>query len=325
MDQPPEHYATADCQALDRIAGWLQQPGRTQTALARAAGLSTGTVSRILNGTWPSAPTAHLEGMLAAVERDLDRRADPPDVPFVATSVSETLDRIVRRAHQDRDFGVFFGRVGIGKTMALAHHAATHPRVSVLVEAYPGAGAPVVMRRLVEMLAPGVRRRTVADMTAAVIDALRGSDRVLLVDEAETLTGQALLHLRRVSDVAGVGVVLIGTPELLTLVFDPDGKFGQITSRIGFWPPVVERITEEDARAIAESYLAAAGEGRELGSDVHEALWGACEGSARALRNVLRASVRYARRHSQPLTAEMVRSVERSAMGGRRIGGRAAT
>lgn len=260
--------------------------------------------------------------MLGAIERDVERRADPPDIPFVRTSVSVTMGKIIGRAHRDRDFGVLFGRVGIGKSMALAEHAATHPRVSVLVEAYPGAGAPVVMRRLVELLAPGVRRRTVADMTAAVIDALRGSDRVLLVDEADTLTGQALLHLRRVSDVAGVGVVLIGTPELLTLVFDPDGKFGQITSRIGFWPPVVERITEDDARALTDAYLTAAGDARSsLDTDVHEALWTACEGSARALRTVLRATVRYARRHDKALTPDMVRSVERSTMGGRRVRG----
>ena len=315
MEHPPDHYSTADAAAVDGIAAWLAEPGHSQAMLARAAGLSVGTVSRVLHGTWPSAPTAHLEGMLAATERERERRADPADIPFTETSVSTAMARVIDRAHRDRDIGVFFARVGTGKSRALAHHAEIHPRTVVLVDAYPAAGARVVMAHLAERLAPGARRRTIADMTAAVIDAVRGSDLVLLIDEAETLAAQALLHLRRISD-AGVGLVLAGTPGLERLVDDPDGKFGQITSRIGFWPPVIECITEDDARALAEAYLHAAGE-PDVAPGVHGALWAACEGSARALRNLVRASVRYARRRGGTLTPDIVAAVERGTMRGR--------
>ena len=141
-----------------------------------------------------------------------------------------------------------------------------------MIEAFPGAGAPVVLRYLIERVGAVGQRRTMAEMTAGLVEALRGSDRVILVDEAETLTDQALLHLRRISDAAGVGVVLVGTPGLMGLVHDPDGKFGQITSRIGFWPPICQAISEDDAAALAAAYLHVSPEIKIMG-----ALWESCQ------------------------------------------------
>ena len=305
-------YSAADELAAERARAWLGA-GNTRAALARAAGISAGVVSQILGGTYPSPPGEHLEAMSAAIERAGERLASPADIPYVETSVAAGVRGVCRRAHNDRDIGLYAGRVGIGKTVAAQRYAADN-RGALFLEAYPGAGAPVLLRLLAERLGAQARRRTVADTTAACVDALRGADRVILVDEAETLTDQALLHLRRVSDSAEIGVVLIGTPALMGLVSDDGGKFGQISSRIGFWPPIARSITEEDARALALAYL-----GEAPAADVQAALWAACRGSARALRNVLRNSARWCRRRGRPLDAGVVREVDLRAMGGRRL------
>ncbi len=315
MAQKPHPYSPDDRAAAERIQDWLEEgeAGRTKAALARAAGISTGTVSLVLSRQYPSSPTAHLEAMGAAIGREREREA-VPEIPYTATSVARAVHQIIGRVHNDRDFGLFCGRVGVGKTVALRQYAREHPGVALLLEAYPGAGAPVVLRTLARALG-GVpaRRRTVADLTAALVEALGPGDRVILVDEAETLTDRALLHLRRISDAAGVGVVLVGTPALMSLIYDPDGKFGQITSRIGLWPPTCQSITEKDAAALTASYL-----GESPDAETQAAIWTACQGSARALRNLLRNSRRWCRKHRNELDAEVVRQVDRHAMGGRR-------
>ena len=314
MSNWPEQYTTGDIRSAKRINEWLSQRGHTKTALARAAGISTGTVSRVLSGQWPSPPGEHLEAMSAALGRAEERDASPSEIPFTETVVSRTVHSVIERCHLDRDFGIFAGRVGIGKTMAARRYAEEHRGVAVLLEAYPGATAPVVLRLLCEQLGVSGARRTVADRTAALVEALRGGDRVIVIDEAETLTDQALLHLRRISDAAGVGVVLIGTPALLSLVYDPDGRFGQITSRIGLWPPVCQAITSEDAAALALAYL-----GEPPDADTQAAIWTACQGSARALRNVVRNTRRFCMKTGTRLSADAVNRVERTTMGGRRV------
>ena len=311
-------YSEADTEAAVRqITGWLKASGkgRSKAALARIAGISPAAVSQILAGRYPSDPSAHLEAMTAAVCREDSRERDPAEIPYTETSVAKMVRSVIRRAHQDRDFGIFAGRVGVGKTVALRRYATDHPTTAILIEAYPGAGAPVVLRLIAGAVNALITRRTVADTTAAIVETLRGSDRVILVDEAETLTPQALLHLRRISDAAGVGVVLAGTPGLMALVHDPDGKFGQITSRIGWWPPLCQSINASDAALLAAAYL-----GEDLAAETQKALWEACQGSARALRNLLRHARRRQAKHDETgLTAELIRRVDRHAMGGRRL------
>ena len=310
----PKHYTAADMAMCRRISTWLATPGRSKAALARAAGISSGTVSLVLDGNYVSPPTAHLEAMFGAIERQTARRRESSDIPFTVTSVAKAVFSVIRRAHLDRDFGLFAGRVGIGKSMALRKYAEENRRAAVLLEAFPGAGAAVVLRILAQRIGAPARRRTIADITAAVVETLRGSDTVILIDEAETLTDHALLHLRRISDAAGVGVVLVGTPALMGLVYDPDGKFGQITSRIGFWPPICQSISTDDVRALVSAFSA---EG--VGAEAMAALAEACQGSARALRNLLRNAGRHCQRHDTAVSAEIVRQIDKQTMGGRRL------
>lgn len=310
-----EHYSAADVEAAAEVTRWLDGVrGRSRAGLARAAGLSAGTASQCLSGSYPSSPTAHLEALRSAARRIDERGAEPVDIPWTDTSVWRQVEAVVRRCHLDRDFGVYAGRVGIGKTAAMRRYAELHPGASVLLYGFPGATAPVVMRLLAAQLGAPGRRRTLADLTVDAVDALRGADRVLLVDEAETLSPQSLLHLRRVSDEARVGVCLVGTPALLGLVRDPDGRFGQLSSRVGFWPPIRRSITEEDAAALAASYL-----GEPPAEDAMAALWRGCGGSARALKHLMRNSGRQARSDEAPLTGELVERVDRATMGGRRL------
>ena len=115
MNKSP--YTRMDHELIERIQHWLRGDGHTKSALARAAGISTGTVTQVLNGQYPSPPATHLEAMVAAVDRDDSRRAGAGDIPYTPTSVSRALHGVIRRAHLDRDFGLFAGRVGIGKTV----------------------------------------------------------------------------------------------------------------------------------------------------------------------------------------------------------------
>lgn len=311
------HYTAADMSMCQKIIDWLGDAGvsNTRANLQRATGLSAGTVTQVLSGQYPSPPTPHLEAMWSVVDRAEARNREPSSIPFTPTSVSAAVSAVIRRAHTDRDFGIFAGRVGIGKSMALRQYHAEQRQTSVLIEAFPGAGAAVVMRLLATRIGAPQRRRTIADITATVVETLRGRDTVLLIDEAETLTDQALLHLRRVSDAAGVGVVLVGTPNLTGLVYDPDGKFGQITSRIGFWPAICQSISSEDVKALVSAFDPSL----KINSDTLLALAESCQGSARALRNLLRNSSRHCRRAGKRLDADIVRQIDKQTMGGRRL------
>ena len=213
--------------------------------------------------------------------------------------------------NSSKDFGIFLGRVGTGKTTAL-HHYANNTPTAVLIESFEGIDHSTFMDELIKATGVTVSKGTAASKMAQLINALRATDKVILVDEANWLPKRSFGALRRISDVAEVGVVLVGTPDLLPMVQDPNGRFGQISSRIGFWPAVVQAITEKDCRALVNSYFSNAVDEATL-----KAFWSCCEGSARTLRNLLRNTYRSASKNKTEVSASLVKRINTQTMAGR--------
>lgn len=307
-------YTEPDKAKVKRILDWLNRGAdephgmRTLSSLCRQAALNTSTVHAILNGTYVSPPGKFLELLIDTIKREETReREGVVQIPFVETSVFKMVERVCKRAHLYRDFGLLCGYVGTGKTIALREYVARTPS-AMLVQASTDMTPVVLLDKLVALTGADVRKRnrysggTKADKLEAVIAALSGTDKLLIFDEAETVQASCLNHLRRISDIAGVGVVLIGTEHLEPLVQDEHGRFGQISSRIGFWPPVIKHITEDDAYLIA----GAAYNDDELEPKVLDAFWQCCGGSARVLSKLIPAVQNFCRKKKADLTAELV-------------------
>lgn len=301
--QPPteftDKYSAADKQAVEQIFKWLQDgadhvPGhaqqRTRAKLARAAGLSASTTSLILTGAYISPPTKMLKKMTEVIDREGRRQREIVRLPWVDTTVSRMVFSICHRTHLYRDIGIIAGRPGTGKTEALKRYAAEVDS-AILIEASYNMSAGLLLDELIERIKAPVRtahngsRGTQAQRLRAVIDALKGTDSLLVIDEADTLTPSNLEHVRRISDLAGIGVVLAGEPRLHGMVRDPDGRFGRIHSRVGFWPQVIRTITEDDCSALVTA--AHESDPVELTPEIIDAYWQVCEGSTRTLSKIV--------------------------------------
>ncbi len=306
-------YSQDDQEKIAKINRWFNpEEGRTGAELSRMTNIKEGTRSSILNGSYASSPTKFLNRMLDAIDRQHEReRSGKADIPYTETSIAKVVTSACRRAHNDRDFGIFSGRVGTGKTTALRQYVKTTPS-AVLIEAFEGIDHSTFMRELIASTGATIIKGTAAAQMANLIRALKGSDRVILVDEANWLPKRSFGALRRISDVAEIGIVLVGTQELLPMVQDPDGRFGQISSRIGFWPPVAKQITQSDTAELVNSYF-----GEVMDDSVLKAFYECCEGSARTLRNLLRNTWRNTRKSKTVVSADLIRKINMQTMAGR--------
>lgn len=322
-------YTEDDKAKVARIIAWLNQgqshePGyanqRSQTKLAKAANVKHSTLNTILSGKYPSPPGRFLDMALEAIERHGKReRFGVRDLPFIETSIYKVVTAACHRAHLYRNFSVVSAVVGTGKTTALKHYALQHANV-VLIEADPDMNASVLLTELVEKTGAVVHKGskysagTKAERMRAVVMALKGTDSLLILDEAETVTPQTLEYVRRISDKAGIGVVLAGTEKLKPLLRDPRGRFGQISSRVGMWPKIVEGITEADAHALAQA--AHQDDDVELTPEVLDAYWQMCDGSARVLADDLVPGVRdFGLRKGLELTPALIFKVGQEVLG----------
>ena len=272
-----ESYSEEHQEAAMQIIDWLNANAMTQSWLARLARTSPSTVSQILGGKYPTAPTRQLREMQAAIEAH-DNRASIATVPFVPTSIYLMTRLVCERSRKYANFGVMVGSVGVGKTAALKQYQRENEH-TVLIEANPNMTAGVMLTELLSALGAPCPN-SMDKKFSAVVEALKDTTRLLLIDEAETMMPQCLHYLRRIRDKANVGIVLAGTERLMQLIKPARGQFDQIRSRVGFWPAAIQRAERADIDAIAQAALADQGE---LSSEVLDTLWHYCQGSVRML------------------------------------------
>lgn len=300
-------YTAEDIDAVEYITRWLDDNKQSRAWLARKSTIPSGTISAILGLKYPSSPTRQLATMCAALNVESERISDGV-MGYIEGSVHKLTTVVCDRTRKHANFGVLVGFVGVGKTFSLKEYQRRNPQ-TILIECDPSMTSTTLLCELLNILNVPMPLG-LAQKFNAVIQALVGSTSLLLIDEADNLTPNALHYLRRIRDKARVGIVLSGTVKLNQMLKPESGQFDQVRSRVGMWPATIRCITRDDCDDMARSGL---GELGELTDDVLDALWAYCAGSARVLMEGLVPSVREFC-HGRPLSVALIDGVARDAL-----------
>ena len=301
-------YTPQDLDLVETIKKWLTEHDKSRAWLSKRSSIPSGTLSQILSCKYVSSPKAQLATMLGVINVEQERLKDGTP-GYVKGSVHKLIEVVLDRTRKHQNFGVVTGYVGVGKTRTLKEYRATHPQ-TLLVEASPNMTPGVLLCELLEQLntaAPaGLDRKF-----RAVVAVLSGTNYLVLVDEAEKLSAAALEYLRRIRDMAQVGIVLAGTEKLSALIQPEHGQFDQVRSRVGMWPKTVQKITRDDADDMAREALAEAGE---LSDEVLDSLWAFAAGSARVLTENIVPAIKDYGMSKLPLTAKLVEQIAKTVL-----------
>ena len=301
----PSHYTAADVALIEKCQQWIVDRSYTQAALARLARISSSSLNQILKGVYATSPTPLLVKVESAM-RHADETSGHVIAP-VETSVFRIAETACDMARRYRNFAVLSAFVGTGKTFAVKHYAATHPNTYV-IEATPTM-TPQSLTKLLARMVVGLEKGSIADKFDQVVASLKNTDSLIIVDEAETLTPHQLHTIRRIRDLANIGIVLCGTEHLSGLIKPQHGQFDQIRSRTGFWPETVRQITDADAAALVQSAFGS----EEVSEEVIARLYAYCKGSARMLVEGLIAGIKEFRR-GRALDVKLVDAVAKQAL-----------
>ncbi len=300
-------YTPQDLDMVESIKRWLAAKEQTRAWLSRKTRIPNGTVSQILSVKYASSPTKQLQTMMSALQVESEREAEGSS-GYLQGSVHKLMQVVCDRTRLHQNFGCITGFVGVGKTRFCKEYRKAHPQ-TILVESSPNMTPGVLLCELLAQLsvpAPvGLDRKF-----REVITALRGTNFLIIVDEAEKASAMALEYLRRIRDMAQVGIVLVGTEKLTSLIKPQHGQFDQIRSRVGMWPKTIECITRDDADDMARDALQDLGEpGAGISDEVLDALWTYCDGSARVLNENLIPAVRDYGADKGPLSAKLIEAI----------------
>lgn len=277
----------------------LAEKSISQLRVAKAIGLSAPVISQYLSDTYKG-DTAAVE---TKIQQWLELEAQRAERPFldptgiIQTQAVTLITQALLVAVVRRDMVVITGPAGAGKTTTLQAYAKENTS-SILIEADPGYTAKDLFVELCDHLSlPS--KGTLHELLRRVVEKLKDSGRLIMVDEAEHLPYRALELLRRVHDKAGAPLALVGMPRLRKNLQGDHNHFAQLWSRVGF-VKLVDLLGEKDEEAFVASRIG------DVPEDVMDAIRKGCRHNARVLVKLLRWCSELCRLNKIPLSLEIV-------------------
>ncbi|MCW9699746.1 AAA family ATPase [Avibacterium sp. 20-129] len=271
--------------------------GYQQKQVAQLLGVSITVVSLYLKGEYNGNVADIDRKVEELIERDKAKVVEAKyNATFVPTLAARRGMEVMQFAHIEGEINVIYGSAGLGKTQMLKEYERRNSS-AVLIEVDPSCTPKVLLRKIAE--AVGANARGVNnELLDSIVSKLKGSERLLMIDEAELLSTRSLEFIRRIHDLTGVGVVLAGMPRLLINLKGKNNELAQLYSRVGFACDLGNALSEEDLGLLAESALGT--------SEFNTPLIKACNGNVRRLSKLMRGVVRSSEINQTPINAEMI-------------------
>jgi DNA transposition AAA+ family ATPase len=135
------------------------------------------------------------------------------------------------------------------------------------------------------------------------ISNLKDTNRLLIIDEAEYLRYETLELIRRIHDMANIGVLLVGLPRLVENLRGRKGQYAMLSSRIGV-SASLENLRFEDTEQLVHTVIPDA---NGLCKTFHEY----SNGNARVLNKLISRSLRVASINEIKVNAEVVKEASK--------------
>lgn len=244
-----EHELTSDelLRAIDHIRRYLEQhnlhtnKGRENIARTLGHGFSKGTTYKLLKIDTADKIAGYqgdlekaVRGLNGYIEQHARQKQAVGPSGYVETRVAKNIKAIIGSTIELRSMGVITGPSGVGKTLALQAAQALYTG-SILIRVDSSMRNPNnLLRKILKELRIHTSNRQMFDMLQLIYDALRNTDKLVMLDEAQQLSKETLEIIRSVHDETKIPIVFMGTIDCRKHLDDMDEFFGQFNRRIAF-------------------------------------------------------------------------------------------
>jgi hypothetical protein len=208
--------------------------------------------------------------------------------------------------------GAILAPSGYGKTRTCCEYKEKNP-ATILITADPTNRTPAQILRLMMKDTGVMKASSIGQMLQEVCDKIKGSNRLIIVDESHFLSWESFETLRKIFDHARVGVVFSGQERVLDQMKGQAQRaylFDQLYSRLSITRTKF-KITKKDVTAIVDALCPG------LSPDCLDFLYSKSQGKGRYrhMLNILDVSQMMFEQYQKPINIQSLNEAERFLVG----------
>ena len=253
---------TYNAEIQHRLEEFVAECG-SQVKAARAIGMSDSVLSQYRRSAYDKGNISDVESKMIEFFKIHDEKAAaasqaepyrPVQDEYVPTSISEDVYKAIRYTQLNKGIAVLHGDAGIGKTKAAQQYVNDNPGTAIYLQVSPVTGSLGSFLKLLSRALHIPEGRSKLEMIMNIRERLDGTEKVLIIDEAQHLRLLAIEEIRSWADPnditkkQGIGIVFIGNTEVYDRMRGrQQANFAQLFSRIRMNRPYSTRqVKRED-------------------------------------------------------------------------------
>lgn len=232
---------------------WKDVSGSSVNVIAKMINRSSALVSQYINKKYPGDIKDVEKDIASLLRREQDLEFTTAQEVFCSTGPTKLIWEVLQYCDEQQDMGVAVGPAGIGKTQTCNAYKRKNRGTVFMTADIATRSVGAVLHLMAKKAGGTARARTNSQLLHHIIDKLKNSRRLILIDEAHFLTWEAFEVVRKIHDCAGVGVAYVGMERLYDQMRGGDNRamlYEQIYSRIAIKRDDLT-VTKADVKLIA--------------------------------------------------------------------------
>ncbi|STO59194.1 DNA transposition protein [Canicola haemoglobinophilus] len=250
---------------IEQVRQHIAETGATQTRIAKEAGLSAGALSAYLSESYKGNIEEVEAKLTAYFERLAQKLREFIEAPsFIETKTATQIFSTLRFAQNANVLAIIHGASGVGKTQAAREYRRRYNNVWVVTASPSRSSLSEILYEIALEVGISDAPRRKGTLSRLIARKIKGTEGLLIVDEADHLPYEALEELRLLqekitneSDIgSGVGLVLIGNDKVYTRIkggINPAHEYGRLWSR-NAKRTSIQKTKQADTKAVAEAW-----------------------------------------------------------------------
>jgi len=239
----------------ERFLLWMDNSGNSANTIARMINRSAALISQYINKKYPGNIKEVEKDIASLLRRHEDLEFTTQRDVFCNTGPAKLIWEVLQFCDEQQDMGISIGPAGIGKTQTCNEYKRRNRSTVFITADIATRSVGTVLSLLSKKVGGTPRVSTNSKLLHAVIDKLKNSRRLILIDEAHFLTWEAFEVVRKIHDCAQVGVAYVGMERLYDQMRGGDNRamlFDQIHSRIAIKRDDL-KVKKADVKLVAGS------------------------------------------------------------------------